>query len=108
MKYAFTMIELVFIIVIIGILAAVAIPKLAATRNDAKNASDCQNVVTCLTDIAATYTAQGDLPTSISPACDATTSFISYTSTSATYNNTIPNCKAPNNTIVFAAASISL
>jgi len=33
------MIELIFVIVILGILAAVAIPKLAATRNDAKAAS---------------------------------------------------------------------
>jgi len=34
-KKAFTMIELVFVIVVIGILAAVAVPKLAATRDDA-------------------------------------------------------------------------
>ena len=34
-KKAFTMIELVFVIVIIGILSAVAIPKFAATRDDA-------------------------------------------------------------------------
>ncbi len=32
---AFTMIELVFVIVIIGILSAIAIPKFAATRDDA-------------------------------------------------------------------------
>ena len=32
---AFTMIELVFVIVVIGILSAIAIPKLAATRDDA-------------------------------------------------------------------------
>ena len=38
-KKAFTMIELIFVIVILGILAAIAIPKLAATRNDAKIAS---------------------------------------------------------------------
>ena len=34
-KQAFTMIELIFVIVVIGILAAVAIPKLSATRDDA-------------------------------------------------------------------------
>jgi len=32
---AFTMIELVFVIVVIGILSAIAIPRLAATRDDA-------------------------------------------------------------------------
>ena len=34
-KSAFTMIEMVFVIVILGILAAVAIPRLSATRTDA-------------------------------------------------------------------------
>ena len=37
MRYGFTMIELIFVIVVIGILASVAIPKLAATRDDAKD-----------------------------------------------------------------------
>jgi len=35
-KKAFTMIELVFVIVVLGILASVAIPKFAATRTDAE------------------------------------------------------------------------
>ena len=35
-RKAFTMVELVFVIVVIGILSAVAIPKLAATRDDAE------------------------------------------------------------------------
>jgi general secretion pathway protein G len=33
MKTAFTMIELIFVIVIIGVLTAVEIPKLAITKN---------------------------------------------------------------------------
>jgi general secretion pathway protein G len=36
MTKAFTMIELVFSIVIIGILASIALPRLAATRDDAE------------------------------------------------------------------------
>ena len=46
-KKAFTMIELVFVIVVLGILAAVAIPKLSATRTDAeitKGRSDIASV----------------------------------------------------------------
>ena len=35
MKKAFTMVELVFVIVVIGILAAIAIPRLMITRKDA-------------------------------------------------------------------------
>ena len=35
-RNAFTMVELVFVIVVIGILSAIAIPKLAATRDDAE------------------------------------------------------------------------
>ena len=36
MKRAFTMIELIFVIVVIGILASIAIPRFAATRDDAE------------------------------------------------------------------------
>lgn len=34
-KNAFTMIELIFVIVVLGILAAIAVPKLSVTRTDA-------------------------------------------------------------------------
>jgi len=53
------MIELIFVIVILGILAAVAIPKLAATRDDAKISKLSANVSTLVSDAAAYYTSQG-------------------------------------------------
>lgn len=53
------MIELIFVIVILGILAAVAIPKLAATRDDAKISKLSANLSTLLSDAAAYYTSQG-------------------------------------------------
>ena len=52
---AFTMIELIFIIVIIGILAAVAIPKLAATRDDAELSALMTNTKICVNDLVASY-----------------------------------------------------
>jgi type II secretory pathway pseudopilin PulG len=53
------MIELIFVIVILGILAAVAIPKLAATRDDAKASTELANLATCINDVGNAYTATG-------------------------------------------------
>ena len=59
MRKGFTMIELIFVIVILGILAAVAIPRLAATRDDAEITKTISNTALVVRDITSYYTAQG-------------------------------------------------
>jgi len=59
MKKSFTMIELIFVIVILGILAAVAIPKLMATRDDAQVASLTTQIKAATNEMISYYTTQG-------------------------------------------------
>nr|WP_321317506.1 type II secretion system protein [uncultured Campylobacter sp.] len=63
MKKGFTMIELIFVIVILGILASVAIPRLAATREDAEISAAVANLRTLVSDASAYYTANGSFKT---------------------------------------------
>ena len=58
-RAGFTMIELIFVIVILGILAAVAIPKLSATRTDAEVSKMAADTATLISDLGAYYTSKG-------------------------------------------------
>ena len=53
------MIELIFVIVILGILASVAVPRLASTREDAEISATVANLRTLLSDANAYYITKG-------------------------------------------------
>lgn len=86
MKKAFTMIELIFVIVILGVLSAIAIPKLSATRDDAVNVGLAQNIMTGAGEIASYAIAHGETTDDLSIMSHAITLMV--TSHQATLNST--------------------
>ncbi len=62
MKKGFTMIELVFVIVILGILASLAVPKLAATKDDAEAAKAAVEIKDAINQLTTYYIVNGSFP----------------------------------------------
>ena len=88
-RAGFTMIELIFVIVILGILAAVATTKLAATRDDAKSSIEVYNLATCISELGSQYTAKSTLNTSESDACVSIAANNCFTNTPVESNGTL-------------------
>lgn len=59
MKRAFTILELVFVIIILGILAAIALPKFGASKDEAELSKSLSNLKTLINDIHI-YTLKND------------------------------------------------
>ncbi len=60
-KKAFSLIELIFMIVVIGIIASVAVPKLMDTRSDAVVSSIKQDISTVTTSVQSYYMVNGKI-----------------------------------------------
>jgi len=91
-RSGFTMIELIFVIVILGILAAVAIPKLAATRDDAKLAAMKTDVGTMISAVPAWYTGQKEASIKNAMAIDTSTWVQNGANAEYTWNDGVESC----------------
>jgi len=60
MKKAFTLVELIFVMIIIGVLSTVIIPKLMLTRDDALIAKNSKYIIGIMTEISTYITVRGE------------------------------------------------
>ena len=61
MRYAFTTVELIFVIVILGVLATFAIPRLALSRDDANFVQILANIKQLMGDVTTYNASQGEI-----------------------------------------------
>ena len=85
-RSAYTLIEFIFILIIIALLAAIALPKLAATRDDAKLSTDISNMSACVNKAGSRYMATNiNLAAGDSKACDSVICYTITYGTDSTY-----------------------
>lgn len=65
MKRAFTILELIFVIIILGVLAAIALPKIGASKDEAELGKALGNLKTLISDLS-TYALRNDNLSSLS------------------------------------------
>ncbi len=96
-RLGWTMIELIFVIILIGILASIAVGKLAVTRDDAKLSTDISNMSICLRDANTHYLSKfSHLASGDSTTCNSVKCYIITYATSSDPNFKIEiNTTAP-------------
>jgi prepilin-type N-terminal cleavage/methylation domain-containing protein len=99
-RKGFTLIELLIVVVIIGILAAIAIPKFAATKDKAKLASvktDLRNMMTAQEAYFSDYATYGaTLPATIFTVSSGN-SVVGIAATASSYAGTVSNASITTN-----------
>jgi len=86
MRKAFTMIELIFVILIIGVVASIALPKLAASRDDATSIVCVREASAFITTLHTTYGRVGYQDFRNMTAIDLTNGQVSVTAPSGSEN----------------------
>ena len=105
MRQAFTMIELIFVIVILGILAAVALPKLSATRTDASVSKLVSNIMTGVSEISSYAMSRSNIDSNLSKMSNAISSLEDSNEATLSNNQAVIKAGSVNNCVKISITS---